>query len=103
MNPILKKAIAALAIKEGIERINEMRQPQKPSVLARLGKLGLIAGAAGGAFYAYKSGLLDSLLGRSKDRGYDTYQGYEGSMSVERPLVDEQGTTDHDPVGTPTV
>ncbi|HWC13747.1 MAG TPA: hypothetical protein VG929_04040 [Actinomycetota bacterium] len=103
MNPIVKKAVAVLAIKEGIERINEMRKPKKPSFAARFGKLGLIVGAAGGAFYAYKSGLFDSLLGRSKDRSYDTYQGYEGSMSVERPLVDEQGTTDHDPVGTPTV
>lgn len=102
MKPIVKKAVAALAIKEGIERINEMRKPKKPSLWARLGKFGLIAGAAGGAFYAYKSGLVDSLLGRSKDRSYDSYQGYEGSMSVERPLIDEQGTTDH-PVGAPTV
>lgn len=103
MKPIVKKAIAALAIKEGIERINEARKPKKPSFAARLGKFSLFAGAAGGAFYAYKSGLFDSLLGKAKKDRYDSYQGYEGSLSVERPLVDEQGTADHDPVGAPTV
>ena len=58
MSPLVKKALAGLALKEVYERVQEARQPQKPSFFARLFKLTLIGGAVGGAVYAYKSGLL---------------------------------------------
>lgn len=93
MSPIVKKAIAALAIKEGIERIQEARRPQKPSLLSRLFKLSLIGGAGYGVYYAYKSGLFDSL------RGGGDYDRYDGQVSVQRPLDTPSEATD--PVGAP--
>lgn len=100
MNPIVKKAVAALAIKEGIERIAEARRPKKPSFLARLAKFGLLAGGAAGLFYAYRSGLFRSLTGR---RGPSSYDSYEGAMTVQRPedtQASEQAS--EEPVGAPT-
>lgn len=94
MRPIVKKALAAVAAKEIYERVQESRRPQKPSFGARLFKLGLFAALVGGAYYAYKSGL----LGGSRDRyGSDTY---DGSLSYQGPREDL--VTETDPVGTPT-
>ncbi|MDQ3962991.1 MAG: hypothetical protein M3277_03640 [Actinomycetota bacterium] len=81
MRPIVKKALAAVAAKELYERIQESRRPQRPSALARLAKVGLIAGLAAGAYYGYRAGLFDGLLGRDEDR-------YEGSMSYQGPRED---------------
>ena len=63
MNPLLKKALAALAIKEGIERIQEMRQPKRRS---RLGPLALIAGVGVGTYVLAKNGKLQPLLDKAK-------------------------------------
>lgn len=84
MKPIVKKALAAVAAKEIYERVQEARQPKRPSALARLAKLSLIAGVAAGAYYGYKSGLFNGLLGRDEDR-------YEGSMSYQGPREDLGG------------
>lgn len=97
MSPIVKKALAALALKEVYERVQEARQPQKPSFFARLFKLTLIGGAIGGAVYAYKSGLLKSFTGAGGQGGYDSY---DGSVTVSRPL---ETPTDNEPVGAPNV
>ncbi|HEV3473226.1 MAG TPA: hypothetical protein VG408_08500 [Actinomycetota bacterium] len=99
MKPIVKKALAAVAAKEIYERIQESRRPQKPSALARLAKVGLIAGVAAGAYYGYRAGLFDRLLGRSEDR-------YEGSLSYQGPREDLGGQTSvgeqTEPVPSPT-
>lgn len=79
MNPLVKKALAAVAAKEIWDRVQESRQPKKPSFGARLFKLTLIGGIVGGAVYAYKSGLFNSLLRRSSD------DDYRGSMSYQGP------------------
>ena len=96
MSPIVKKAITALAIKEGIERIAEARRPKKPSLVARLFKLTLIGGLLYGGYHAYKSGLLRSVLG---DRGSKApYEGYDSSVTVQRPL---ESSESQQPVGAP--
>ena len=81
MKPIVKKALAAVAAKELYERIQESRQPKRPSAFARLAKLTVFAGLAAGAYYGYKAGLFNGLLGRDEDR-------YEGSMSYQGPRED---------------
>lgn len=68
MNPLLKKVLAAVAIKEGIEKVQEWRKP-KPSRAARLGKFVLLTGAGAGLLYAYKSGRIHALLGKTQDEG----------------------------------
>jgi len=78
MNPLVKKALAAVAAKEIWDRVQEARQPKKPSFGARLFKLTLIGGVIGGAFYAYKSGLFNNLLGRSSDDDYRSSMSYQG-------------------------
>ena len=97
MNPIVKKALAAVAIKEGIERIQEARRPSKPSLLARLFKLSLIGGAAYGLFYAYKGGHLQGLMGKARGSSYDSY---DSSVTVSRPI---ESSETNEPVDAPTV
>ena len=100
MKPIVKKAVAALAIKEGIERIAEARRPKKPSLAARLAKFGLLAGGAAGLFYAYRTGFFRSLTDRRSPHAYDSY---EGSMTVQRPQAGQESEQSSEPVGAPTV
>ncbi|MFN2586492.1 MAG: hypothetical protein ABR613_00030 [Actinomycetota bacterium] len=66
MNPFLKKVIAAAAIKEGIEKVQEMRRP-KPSLWSRISPLALVAALGGALFYLNKSGRLAPLVGAAKD------------------------------------
>lgn len=81
MKPIVKKALAAVAAKELYERVQEARQPKKPSFGARLLKVGLVAGVLGGAYYAYKAGMIPGL-----SRGSD--DDYRSSMSYQGPRED---------------
>lgn len=97
MNPLVKKAVAALAIKEGIDRIQEARRPQKPSLLARLFKLSLIGGAAYGLLYAYRTGALQGLADKAKGSSYDSY---DGSMTVSTPI---ETPSNNEPVDAPSV
>jgi len=55
MKPIVKKVAAAIAIKEGVEKLQEMRKPKKPSFLQRLTPFALIAAIAGLGFFVYKN------------------------------------------------
>lgn len=71
MKPILKKALMAVAAKKAVEKVVEMRRPEKPSFLARLFKLGLFVGGAAGAAYLVRSGKAQELLGKAKGRGGD--------------------------------
>ncbi|MGH2750846.1 MAG: hypothetical protein ACRDK3_08250 [Actinomycetota bacterium] len=66
MNPILKKALAALAITKGIEKIQEMRKPKR-SVSSRLFPLVAIVGLGAGAFYLTKTGKLQPMVAKAKD------------------------------------
>jgi hypothetical protein len=86
MNPTVKKAVTALAIKEAYERIQDLRKPKKPSFFARLGKLVLWGGAGGGLYYLFKSGKLQPLIDQAKSLtgGGDHSSGtsYTGSSSA---------------------
>jgi hypothetical protein len=65
MNGIVKKVIAGLAIKEGIEKIQEMRQPRR-SFLSRMMKPLLLLSAVGGVAYLQQTGKLGPLLQQAK-------------------------------------
>jgi hypothetical protein len=65
MNPLLKKVLAALAIKEGFEKVQEMRNP-KPSLGSRLGGPLTMLGIGGGLYYLYKSGRLAPVVDKAK-------------------------------------
>lgn len=94
MSPIAKKALAAVALKQVYDRVQEARQPQKPSFFARLFKLSLIGGALGGVVYAYKNGMLP--VGGSKDTHTD--YSYDSSVTVQRPI---ESPSNNEPVGAP--
>lgn len=55
MKPIIKKVAAAIAIKEGVEKLQEMRNPKKPSLFQRLMPFGIVAAVAGLGFFVYKN------------------------------------------------
>ncbi|MDQ3957611.1 MAG: hypothetical protein M3273_04735 [Actinomycetota bacterium] len=67
MNPLLKKVIAAVAIKEGIEKIQDMRRP-KPSLWSRISPFAAIAALGGALFYLNKSGRLGPVVGQVKEK-----------------------------------
>jgi hypothetical protein len=64
MKPIVKKVITALAIKEGIDRVQEMRKPKKPSFFARLMPLGAVAAVAGVGLFVYKNKFANGSTGQ---------------------------------------
>lgn len=66
MSPTLKKVLAAVAVKQVVDKVNERRAPKKPSLVARFGRVLLIGGGAAAGFYAYKSGRLDPLIDKVK-------------------------------------
>lgn len=66
MKPIVKKAAAALAVKEVIERVQEARKPKK-SVFARL-RPAFVLGLLGGVgYYLYNQGKLDDVIAKGKE------------------------------------
>lgn len=65
MSPIIKKAAAALAIKEVVERVQEARRPKKSFVGRNKGKA-LWAALLGGGAYLYKSGKIGPLVDQAK-------------------------------------
>ena len=95
MSPIAKKALAAVALKQVYDRVQEARQPQKPSFFARLFKLSLVGGAVGGAIYTFKNGMLP--FGGSKDTHGSDYS-YDNSVTVQRPI---ESPSNNEPVGAP--
>lgn len=65
MNPTLKKILAAVAIKEGIEKVQEMRRPKR-SRMSRISPLLGFAALGGAVFYLARSGKLDPLIAKAK-------------------------------------
>ena len=92
MSPWVKRIAAALAIKEGIERVQEMRQPKR-SIWSRMTKpLGLLA-LGGGGWYLYKSGKLDPLMGQAKEMMGDSSNGSSYTSSEWTAPAATSGTT----------
>ncbi len=90
-NKLVKRAVAALAIKELVERVQEARAPRKSFLRRNFGKLLLLAGAGAG-FYVYqqqRAGQI-SLPGTSGSLG-GSFGSREPSMEpderVDSPLL----------------
>jgi hypothetical protein len=98
MNPTVKKLLAAVAVKEGIEKIQDWRKPQKPSIWARLGKTATIVGVGAGAYYAYKTGLLNGVIDQLKGKSRTDEYSYSPSSSVNVSPSESYET----PAGSPT-
>lgn len=80
MNPLVKKVIAAVAVKEAIEKVQEMRRP-KPSLWSRVSPFALVAALGGALFYLNKSGKLAPMLEGVKGKGGSGGPGSNGSGS----------------------
>ena len=65
MSPIVKKAAAALAIKEIVDRVQEARRPKQSFAGRNKGKA-LWAGLLAGGAYLYKSGKLGPIVNQAK-------------------------------------
>lgn len=71
VNSIAKKAVAALAVTKGIEKIQDMRKPRR-SFASRISPLLALAGLGAGVFYLNKTGRLQPLIARAKAMGGGT-------------------------------
>ena len=100
MNPLLKKVLAAIAIKEGIEKVQEWRNP-KPSRGARLAKFTLLAGTGAGLLYAYKTGRIHALLGKSRDQAASSWDRDTGQVRTTVP-TESGAPAPGEPVGAST-
>lgn len=86
MNPMLKKVLAAVAIKEGIEKVQEMRRP-KPSLMSRLSPFAIVAALGGALFYLNKSGKLAQLTGGAKDKATPSGSNGSGTWTPAAPAA----------------
>lgn len=89
MNPFVKKVIAAVAVKEAIEKVQEMRRP-KPSLWSRISPLAVVAAVGGALFYLNKSGKLSPVVEGVKDKvgsggGSNGSSTWEGGSSTTAP------------------
>lgn len=91
MNPFLKKVVAAVAVKEVIEKVQEMRRP-KPSLWSRISPFAIVAALGGALFYLNKSGKLGPVIDQVKGRTGD-------SSSNGNPTWESNGST---PAGSPS-
>ena len=66
MNPMMKRVLGAIAVKEVIDRVQEARKPKK-GLFGRLGSLLVPAAVVGVGYYLYKNGKLDPLIQQGKD------------------------------------
>ena len=79
MNPLLKKVVAAVAVKEAIEKVQEMRRP-KPSLWTRISPLAFVAAIGGALFYLNKTGKLAPVVDQVKGK-VGSSSGSNGSTS----------------------
>lgn len=91
MKPIVKKAAAALAVKEVFDRVQEARHPKQSFAARNKGKVLWVALLAGGA-YLYKNGKLDGVVSQVK--------GLTGKQGSSEPAAYPTGPTleTHGPV-----
>jgi hypothetical protein len=94
-NKLVKRAAAAVAIKEIIERVQEARAPKRSFVRRNFGKLALL-GAAGLGFYVYqqRSGQI-SLPGASGPLGGPATRepSIEPDERIDTPIPSHTDTT----------
>jgi len=79
VNSIVKKAIAAVAITKGIEKIQDMRRPKR-SFASRISPVLALAGLGAGVFYLSKTGRLQPLIARAKAMAGDDDAVLEDSL-----------------------
>lgn len=80
MNPIVKKVLAAVAVKEAIEKVQEMRRP-KPSLWSRISPLAFVAAIGGALFYLNKTGKLGPVVDQVKGKAGGSSNGSNGTGS----------------------
>ncbi len=101
MSPIVKKAAAALAIKEIFDRVQEARAPKQSFVARNKGKA-LWAAVVGGLGFLYKSGKLTPVVNQAKGLiggGGSNESNTEPAAYPSGPAVETQGPSS-DPFAT---
>lgn len=90
----MKRIAAALAVKEGIERIQEARRPKK-SRARGFAKLLTVVGIGGAIAYLYRSGKLEPMLDQAKGAigGGDSGGGEMGPAGWSAPAASAGTTT----------
>jgi len=86
VNPLVKKAVAAVAITKGIEKIQDMRKPKR-SFVSRVRPLLALAGLGAGVFYLNKTGKLQPLIEKAKSMGGGNGNGAVLEDSLRQPAT----------------
>jgi len=86
VSPLVKKAVAALAITKGIEKIQDMRKPKR-SLGSRISPLLVLAGLGAGVFYLNKTGKLQPLIAKAKTMGGSNGDGAVLEDSLRQPAT----------------
>jgi hypothetical protein len=68
VNPMLKRAIAAVAVKKAWDKYQEARRPQRPSLWARLGIPAAVLAAGGTIAFLGKTGRLQPVVNQVRGR-----------------------------------
>lgn len=86
MKPILKKVLAAVAIKEGVEKVVEMRKPKR-SAWSRVTPLLVIVGLGGALAFLAKTGKLQPAMEKAKSLTGNGESRSEGTTESQRQPV----------------
>jgi hypothetical protein len=98
VSPWIKRIVAALAIREGIERVQEMRQPKR-SFFQRMSRPLLFSALGGGVFYLYKNGKLEPMVDQAKQLMGQDSNGQSEAFSSESTWSAPAATTGTTSVG----
>ena len=107
MNPMLKKIVGALAVKEAVDRIQSASQPKRSFLRRNFGKLVLLA-LGGGALYMYRSGKAQPLIDKVQG-GSDSSSSYQAPTYAGPPTTPSTSpagdtlTVEDRPLETPRV
>ena len=83
MNPALKKVLAAVAVKQVVDRIQEARAPRKSFIRRNLGKLAFLGIGATG-LYLFKSGKVEKLMGGGSNGYREEYPAGPGTQPIDQ-------------------
>lgn len=102
MNPLLKKGLAAVALKQAYDKVQERRHPKKPSLLSRVTPLAMVGALGGALFYLSKSGklgpMVNQIRGKSESTGTSDWQATSAvtdaasATSAPSPTTETTGT-----------
>ncbi len=96
MNPLVKRALAVVAVKQAYDKVQEMRRPKKPSLLSRISPVAMLGALGGALFYLGKSGRLRPVVDQVRGKAGRGETDWEPPEPVGHPVGDAAGASTTD-------